>query len=180
MLDGLQIVLISNIDESGYETDEEEMPDPVISSPSTHLVKTPRKPKTSSISRIITPYTPRRSGLKPTEITRMPYRSGKPIASTVRTPYGRVLHIQQPKGCTLEWVKIPKRHQSESSDDSPASPTMVNLNEALLEGNTRTGAHISDVINGRLFAQYHCTQLQLPEPMDDSKTASLNSQEYLA
>jgi len=44
---------------------------------------------------------------------------------------------------------------------------MVNLNEALLEGNTRTGAHISDVINGRLFAQYHCTQLQLPEPMDE-------------
>lgn len=44
---------------------------------------------------------------------------------------------------------------------------MVNLNEALLEGNTRTGAHISDTINGRLFAQYHCTQLQLPDPMDE-------------
>jgi hypothetical protein len=160
-------VLTSNADESGYETDEEEMPDPVISSPSTHLVKTPRKNKTSSISRIITPYTPRRSGLVPTIMTRMPYRSKKPIASTVRTPYGRVLHIQQPKGCTLEWVQLPKRHQSESSDDSPASPTMVNLNEALLEGNTRTGAHISDTINGRLFAQYHCTQLQLPDPMDE-------------
>jgi len=166
-LNDLLFVLTSSVDESGYETDEEEMPDPVVSSPVTHLVKTPRKNKTSSISRIITPYTPRRSCLVPTVITRMPYRSKKPIASTVRTAYGRVLHIQQPKGCTLEWVKLKKRHQSESSDDSPASPTMVNLNEALLEGNTRTGAHISDTINGRLFAQYHCTQLQLPDPMDE-------------
>jgi len=43
---------------------------------------------------------------------------------------------------------------------------MVDLDNALMEGNTRTGAHISDAINGRLFQQYHCTQLQLPEPAD--------------
>lgn len=96
----------------------------------------------------------------------LPIRQKKAIAYTVREPYGNVVHFKTPKNSKLRWISIRTRRESSESDNSPASPTMVDLDNALMEGNTRTGAHISDAINGRLFQQYHCTQLQLPEPLD--------------
>lgn len=96
----------------------------------------------------------------------LPIRQKKAVAYTVRESYGNVVHFKTPKNSKLRWISIRTRRESSESDNSPASPTMVDLDNALMEGNTRTGAHISDAINGRLFQQYHCTQVQLPEPVD--------------
>lgn len=153
--------------ETGYETDEEDMQDAFIDSPATKLFKTPQRPGKSTLDRRITASTPRRSGLKPTVMKNLAFRTKKKaVAYTVRETYGNVIHFKTPKGSKLHWIQVRARRESESSDNSPASPTMVDLDNALLEGNTRTGAHISDAINGRLFQQYHCTKLQLPEPLD--------------
>lgn len=161
---------LSTLTDTGYETDEEDIPEPVVSSPAIKLHKTPQRGALTTVDRRINESTPRRRNLKPTIMTNIPIRQKKAIAFTVRGPFGSVVHFKTPKGSKLKWVQLKNRRESESSSDSPASPTMVNLDNALLEGNTRTGAHISDAINGRLFQQYHCSQLQLPEPMELEET----------
>lgn len=148
------------------------MREAVIDSPATKLFKTPQRPGKSTLDRRITASTPRRSGLKPTVMKNLAFRhKKKAVAYTVREPYGNVIHFKTPKGSKLHWIQVRARRESESSDNDPPSPTMVDLDNALLEGNTRTGAHISDAINGRLFQQYHCTQLQLPEPSDFAESS---------
>lgn len=56
----------------------------------------------------------------------------------------------------MAWVDM-RRFGSFTDDSAPSSPTMVDLDAALLEGNQRTGAAITDVIYGHMFRQYHCT-----------------------
>jgi hypothetical protein len=138
-----------------------------LSSPTADAFKTPLKNVAAQEDRRITASTPRRSGLIPSVIPakvldRLALRCTKAIAHTAHMLHGSVLIIKTPKTSNLKWVPIRSRHQS--SPESPASPTMVNLDRALLEGNTRTGAHISDAIHGQLFRQYHCGQV-IDDPM---------------
>lgn len=43
-----------------------------------------------------------------------------------------------------------------SSDSGRDSPTYIDWEDAVLQGNTNTGASITDTIRGRIFAQTHC------------------------
>lgn len=143
-----------------------------LTSPAADAFKTPQRRPSPSEDRRITAETPRRSGLTPSIIAprildTLAVRSKKAIAHTARMLTGPVLVIKTPKGSDLKWIST--RSRNESSPEEPASPTMVNLDRALLEGNTRTGAHISDAINGQLFRTYHCVQLpEEPVQIDDN------------
>lgn len=74
-----------------------------------------------------------------------------------------------PKGSTLKWIDM-RRFDSDTDDSSPNSPTMIDLDIALGDGNTRTGAAITDTLHGIMFRQHHCdpdlwvSDFTVPEP----------------
>lgn len=105
-------------------------------------------------NRIIDNATPRRVGLKPPVKGKLKLNPNKPVAFSVDGP--RVIVFKTPKGSKMAWVDM-RRFDSLTDDSAPSSPTMVDLDAALLEGNQRTGAAITDVIYGHMFRQYHCT-----------------------
>ena len=84
------------------------------------------------------------------------------IAYSERTPYGRIVHIRFPKNASL--VMVDAANDSATTSGA-SSPTMINLNDALVDGNTNSGAHITDVINAHLFRSFHCNRRN-SDPLD--------------
>lgn len=78
----------------------------------------------------------------------------KAICISTRTPNGRVLQFTVPKNNALKVITV----RGTRRENSARRASKFDLRAILDHGvDTRTGSIITDVINGRLFQQYHCS-----------------------
>lgn len=143
----------------GRETDEDEPHVPTVSTPSVTLSRrNSQKTPSSARARIIDHTTPARNSLKGPVKGKIKFNPNKAIAYRVQG--AKVLIFKTPKGSKLKWIDVRTFANDSPQSSAPSSPTMIDLEAALREGNQRTGAAITDAIYGQMFRQYHCTQFE--------------------
>lgn len=81
----------------------------------------------------------------------------KAIAFTTNGPLGRRILYINPKGRSWKWI-VRSSMASSMSNSGASSPTMIDIDHAMFSGNTRSGAVITDLINGAFFRSTHCPQ----------------------
>lgn len=92
---------------------------------------------------------------------KIPVDPKKAICSSSSTPEGRVIHFNVPKkSYAIRWIMA----GNSRSNSTASCPSKFGFRSTIDHINSRTGSMIHDVINGRLFQQFHCSPLTAEEP----------------